>query len=80
VSRRGRSHPKRNSQPQADPGETADLDRRLSWLLKVGERALLEGNRTEALHAVREAQPFLPRSNGMAAEFERLEKRARAKP
>jgi hypothetical protein len=62
------------------PGETADLDRRLGWLLKVGERALLEGNRTEALHAVREAQPFLPRSNGMAAEFERLEKRARAKP
>jgi HEAT repeat protein len=62
------------------PGETSDLDRRLGWLLKVGERALLEGNRGEALHAISEAQPFLPRSNGMAAEFDKLDKRARAKP
>lgn len=58
------------------PCEAADLDRRLGWLLKVGERALLEGNRTEALRAVREAQPFLPRSNGMAPEFEKLARRA----
>jgi HEAT repeat protein len=58
------------------PCESADLDRRLGWLLKVGERALLEGNRAEAARAVREAQPFLPRSNGMAPEFERLAKRA----
>jgi HEAT repeat protein len=59
------------------PCESVDLDRRLGWLLKVGERALLEGNRAEALRAVREAQPFLPRSNGMAPDFERLDKRAR---
>jgi HEAT repeat protein len=58
------------------PCESVDLDRRLGWLLKVGERALLEGNRAEAARAVREAQPFLPRSNGMAPEFERLAKRA----
>ena len=61
------------------PGEGADLDRRLGWLLKVGERALLEGNKSETLRVVREAQAFLPRSNGLASDFERLERRAKEK-
>ncbi len=62
------------------PGTTDELDRRLRWLLKAGEKALLEGNRTEALRAVREAQPFLARSNGLATEFEKLDQKARDKP
>jgi HEAT repeat protein len=62
------------------PGDTADLDRRLGWLLRAGERALLDGNCDEALRAVAEAQPFLPRSNGLGPEFEKLDKRARSKP
>jgi len=62
------------------PCEATELDRRLVLLLRVGDRAMQEGNRNEALRVVREAQPFLPRSNGMAAEFERLERRAKARP
>ena len=62
------------------PCEATELDRRLILLLRVGDRAMQEGNRSEALRVVREAQPFLPRSNGMAAEFERLERRAKARP
>jgi hypothetical protein len=64
----------------AQTTEAAELDRRLNWLLKIGERALVEGNRTEALRVVREAQPFLPRSNGMAEEFDKLDRRAKLKP
>ncbi|MBL8793582.1 MAG: HEAT repeat domain-containing protein [Planctomycetia bacterium] len=61
------------------PGTADELDRRLRWLLKAGEKALLEGNRSEALRAVREAQPFLARSNGLAVEFEKLDQKARDK-
>ncbi len=59
------------------PGTDADVDRRLRWLLVVGERALNDGNKAEALRTVREAQPFLPRSSGLAVEFEKLEKQAK---
>lgn len=59
------------------PGTDADVDRRLRWLLIVGERALNDNNKAEALRAVREAQPFLPRSTGLAVEFEKLEKQAK---
>lgn len=55
----------------------ADMDRRLRWLLAVGEQALREGNTTEALRAVREAQAPLARRGQLAAEFQRLEKQAR---
>jgi len=61
----------------ARPANDSELDRRLCWLLSVGERALADGNRHEALRAVREAQPFLTRNNGLAGEFEKLEKRAK---
>jgi hypothetical protein len=60
----------------ARPGTEADLDRRLRWLLTVGEQALQEGNKAETLHVVQEAQPFLIRRAGLAAEFEKLEKEA----
>ncbi len=59
------------------PATDNELDRRLCWLLSVGERALADGHRAEALRAVREAQPFLTRNNGLAGEFEKLEKRAK---
>ncbi len=61
----------------ARPGNDSDMDRRLCWLLSIGERALSDGNRGEALRAVREAQPFLTRNNSLAGEFDKLEKRAR---
>jgi hypothetical protein len=58
-------------------GSDAEIERRLQWLLAIGTRALAEGNRTDALRAVREAQPFLPRSNGLAPDFEKLERKAK---
>jgi len=62
------------------PGSNEDVHRRLGWLLQAGERALLDGNPTEALRAVREAQPFLARSNGLVGDFEKLDKQARKQP
>jgi hypothetical protein len=59
------------------PGSDSEVDRRLCWLLSIGERALSEGNRGEAMRAVHEAQPFLTRNNSLAGEFDKLEKRAR---
>jgi HEAT repeat protein len=61
----------------ARPGGDAEAERYLRWLLQVGEQALRDGNRAEALRAAQEAQPHLPRGKGMAGEFERLEKQAR---
>lgn len=61
----------------AQPGSDADVDRRLHWLLVIGERALNDNNKAEALHAVHEAQPYLARSSGLAVEFEKLEKQAK---
>jgi HEAT repeat protein len=59
------------------PGGGADIDRRLRWLLTVGEHALRDGNRTEAQRAVQDAEPFIPGRDALAAEFRRLDKRAR---
>lgn len=59
------------------PATDAGMDQRLHWLLSVGELALQEGNRSEALLAVQEAQAFLGRRGSLAAAFERLEKQAR---
>jgi HEAT repeat protein len=53
--------------------DSTDLDRRLRLLLRIAERAARDGNPAEALRAVREAQPFLPRTSGLAGEFERFE-------
>ncbi len=61
----------------AQGGNDAETARRLRWLLTVGTQALREGNRAEALHAVQEARPWLARQDALAAEFDKLEKRAR---
>jgi HEAT repeat protein len=60
----------------ARPGADGDLDRRLRWLLSAAEQALKEGNRAEALRAVRDAQAPLARRGALAAEFEKLQKQA----
>jgi hypothetical protein len=61
----------------ATAASDSEIDRRLQWLLAVGQRALKEGNRQEALHVVREAKPFTARRPGLAGEFEKLEKLAK---
>ena len=64
----------------ARPSSDTETEQRLRWLLRVGEQALKEGNRTEALHAVQEAQAFLSRDSKLAGEFDRLGKRAEQSP
>jgi HEAT repeat protein len=59
-------------------GTDAETERRLRWLLGVGELALKEGNRAEALRAVEEAQAPLTRIRRLADDFTRLEKQAHA--
>jgi HEAT repeat protein len=54
----------------------AERNRRLRWLQRVGELALQDGNRAEALRAVQEAQPYLPRTGTIVEGFARLEKQA----
>jgi HEAT repeat protein len=54
------------------PASDTELNRRLGWLLAVGEQALQEGNRAEAQKAVETAQPFLPRTGNLTDEFEKL--------
>jgi hypothetical protein len=61
-------------------GNDAETERRLRWLLGVGELALKEGNRAEALRAAEEARSSLPRVRGLAEDFTRLEKQAHANP
>jgi HEAT repeat protein len=61
----------------ATSADQLDQDKRLRWLLTVGEQALKEGNRPEALRAVREAQPLLTNKSTLAAEFDKLEKQAK---
>jgi hypothetical protein len=58
------------------PAEEAETDRRLRWMLTVGEQALHEGNRHEALKAVQAARPYLPKAGAVAESFQRLEKAA----
>jgi HEAT repeat protein len=63
----------------ARAGTDAEVTQRLRWLLTIGELALREGNRTEALRAVQDAQPYLQRAGALCTEFEKLEKNASAK-
>jgi HEAT repeat protein len=61
----------------ARPGaEDGERERRLRWLLRVGELALKDGNRAEALRAAQDAQPYLSQNGPLTEGFERLEKRA----
>ncbi|HEV3118066.1 MAG TPA: HEAT repeat domain-containing protein [Gemmataceae bacterium] len=59
------------------PGNDAETDKRLRWLLVVGQMALKDGNKQEAWHVVREARPYTTHRPALAAEFERLEKQAK---
>jgi hypothetical protein len=63
----------------ARPGTEDEVNRRLRWLLAAGEQALQEGNRPEALRAVQDAQPFLPKSGDLAGAFDKLARRASGK-
>ena len=58
------------------PGTETEMDQRLRWLLTVGEQALQEGSRAEALRAVQEARPYLSRAGALAESFDKLEKQA----
>jgi hypothetical protein len=60
----------------AHPAGEAEMDRRLRWLLTVGEQALHEGNSAEVQRAVQAARPYLPRTGPLAEGFEKLEKAA----
>jgi HEAT repeat protein len=64
----------------ARAGSDTETGRRLRWLLSVGELALKEGNRAEALRAVEEARTPLTRVKGLTEDFTRLEKQSRANP
>jgi HEAT repeat protein len=54
-----------------------EIERRLHWLLTVGEMAFRDGRRADALRAAQEAQAFLSRHKILGAEFERLARQAR---
>jgi HEAT repeat protein len=54
------------------PGGEAETERRLRWLLAVGELALKDGQRAEAQRAVQDALPLLPRSGPLSDAFGRL--------
>jgi HEAT repeat protein len=60
----------------AGAGTDVERERRLRWLLRVGELALEEGNHTEALRAAAEAQPHLTHGSKLAEAFDKLEKEA----
>lgn len=59
------------------PASESEVDRRLRWLLAIGELAVKEGNKSEALRAVQEAQPYIARKANLAELFEKLEKQAK---
>jgi HEAT repeat protein len=61
----------------AQSGADADVDRRLRWLLTIGEQALKESNHAETQRVVQDAEPFLLGRDVLAAEFQRLGKQSR---
>jgi HEAT repeat protein len=63
----------------AQPGDAAEVEQRLGWLLQAGEQALRAGNRAEALRASQDARPYLRDGGKLGEAFERLEKQARKK-
>lgn len=61
------------------PGEEAEVNQRLRWLLTVGEQALKDGSPADARRVVQEAKPYLDPGDPLLHEFERLEKQASKK-
>jgi HEAT repeat protein len=64
----------------AQPAPDADQDRRLRWLLVIGQQALHDGNRAEAQRATQAAEPHLAGRDALTAEFQKLQRRAKADP
>ncbi|MFN4261571.1 MAG: HEAT repeat domain-containing protein [Gemmataceae bacterium] len=60
------------------PATDAEMDKRLRWLLLIGQLAHGDGNRPEVLRVVQEAQPYLSGRPEWTAKFEDLEKKCRA--
>jgi HEAT repeat protein len=60
----------------ADGGEGA-RERCLRWLLEIGELALKDGNRSEALRIVQDARAYLSRGDKLGESFDKLEKMAK---
>jgi HEAT repeat protein len=60
----------------ARPGGEAETEKRLRWLLAVGELALKDGQRAEAQRVVQEALPLLPRTGPLADAFSKLAREA----
>lgn len=58
-------------------GSEGELEKRLLWLLAVGEQALKEGNRQETQRVVQEARTYLGRRPNLAVAFDNLEKQAK---
>jgi HEAT repeat protein len=61
------------------PSTAAEQTQRLQWLLQVGELALHEGNREEAVRVVSEAQAYLPTSGELVEAFDKLNRAANKK-
>ncbi len=59
--------------------DEAGRERCLRWLLRVGEMALRDGNRAEALRIVHEARPYFSRDDRLSEAFEKLHKQAAQK-
>jgi HEAT repeat protein len=55
-----------------------DLDKRLRWLLAIGEQAQKEGNKAETLRVIQDVQPYLARRPLLGGDFERLERLAKS--
>jgi HEAT repeat protein len=64
----------------ARPGSDAEVERRLRWLLTVGQQALKEGNRAEVLRVTQEARAFLARRDELASQFDKLARQAQEGP
>jgi HEAT repeat protein len=64
----------------ARPGSDAETEKRLRWLLAVGQQALKDGNRAEVLRVTQEAQAYLAKRESLASQFEKLAKQAQEGP
>jgi HEAT repeat protein len=61
------------------PGDETERKRCLTWLLAIGEMALKDGNRDEALRIVQDARAYLGNDGKLTEEFAKLEKQASRK-
>ena len=57
-------------------GTEAETNERLRWLLTVGQMALKDDNKAEALKAAQDAQLYLSDASGLTEAFKKLTKDA----